>query len=217
MRGVYGWLRRRLSLDRNPSQSTFWDSRARQFGIRAVYNIGHAPEELTAVDRRQKAVLFPVLRDYLTGNERAVLDLGCGVGRFSSELAEVVGAEVTAVDVSRELLALAPPNPKVRYVLSSATRVPFAGESFDVVWVCLLLGALRGELLNEAAHEIERVSKPGSLLFLVENTSAKPDGPTWAFRDAGAYLRLFPAFGLSAVTSYDDLGESISVFVGRKH
>ena len=216
MTGVYGWLRRRLSLRRHPSPSRYWDTRARQFGRRAVYNIGHPPEELGAVDRLQKAVLFPILRNNLTGTERTVLDLGCGVGRFSGDLAETIVADVIAVDVSRELLALAPSNPRVRYVLSSATRVPFPDESFDLVWVCLLLGALRRSQLDEAAREIERVSKRAGLLFLVENTTPKPDGPTWAFRGPEEYLRLFPGFDLRHVTDYEDLGETISVLVGRR-
>jgi ubiquinone/menaquinone biosynthesis C-methylase UbiE len=216
MMGVRSWLRRRLSLDPAPTPARYWDDRARQFGRRAVYNVGHKPEELEAVDRLQKSVLLPILREHLTGLEEAVLDLGCGVGRFSGDLAELTRARVTAVDVSRHLLALAPERARVRYVLSSATSLPFPDGSFDLVWVCLLLGALRGESLSKAAQEIERVSKRNALLFLVENTTSKADVPSWAFRRQEDYFRLLPGFGLRDVASYDDLGETISVLVGRR-
>lgn len=216
MTGLYRWIRSRVTRVQAMTSAGYWDRRARQFGRRAVYNIGHQLSELDSVDIRQKTFLLPILRRHLQGSERAALDLGCGVGRFSAELAELVRGPVTAVDVSRELLALAPAAENVTYVLANGTQLPLPDQSFDLVWVCLLLGALRGAEVNDVCREIERVSRRGSLLFLVENTSLKEDAPSWAFRSADEYLRLLAAFRLEVVTSYDDLGETISVLVGRR-
>ena len=216
MTGLYRWIRNWVTRAQTMTSAGYWDRRARQFGRRAVYNIGHHPGELDSVDIRQKTLLLPILRRHLQGSERAALDLGCGVGRFSAELAELVRGPVTAVDVSRELLALAPAAKNVSYVLASGTQLPLPDESFDLIWVCLLLGAIRGAEVNDVCREIERVSRRGSLLVLVENTSLKEDAPSWSFRGVDEYVRLLPIFHLEVVTSYDDLGETISVLVGRR-
>src|SRR5262250_2734698 len=78
-------LARRLSAPppdpRTPIQR--WHDRAEQHGARAVFNLGHGPDEMTQVTQRQSAELLPLLRARLRGDERLVLDLGCGPGRFT--------------------------------------------------------------------------------------------------------------------------------------
>jgi ubiquinone/menaquinone biosynthesis C-methylase UbiE len=156
------------------------------------------------------------LRDELNGTERLALDLGCGVGRFSNDIAQIAQVRVSAIDLSSELLALAPSSNSVDYVLGDVTQLPFPNEQFDLIWACLVLGALRGVHVQNACLEIQRVAKSGALLFLVENTASKPDGPSWAFRSVASYKTLLPLFDLALVTTYDDLGETISVMTGRR-
>jgi ubiquinone/menaquinone biosynthesis C-methylase UbiE len=196
--------------------ASYWNRRARQFGPRAVYNIGHPVENLAAVDEQQRGLLLPLLQALLDGSERNVLDLGCGTGRFSGTLAELTQGRVKAIDVSRELLAMAPKHARVEYLEGSAMSLPFPDNTFDLVWTCLVLGALRGKDLHDACGEILRISRPGGLLFLVENTSSRPDGPSWAFRSTEAYMSVLPTFDLRVLSGYLDLGESITVMAGRR-
>lgn len=218
MRRLLRWVRERIERSASSADpgADYWNRRARQLGSRAVYNIGHPPDQLGKVDEQQRALLLPLLASLLGGTEREVLDLGCGTGRFSGSLAEITGGRVKALDVSRELLALAPRRAEVEYLQGSATSLPFPDETFDLVWTCLVLGALRGPDLETACREIVRVTRPGSLLFLVENTSNRSDGPSWAFRSVEAYRSLVPAFGLEMLSSYLDLGETITVMAGRR-
>ena len=218
MRRMIQWMRQHLELARpSPTEAArYWNRRARQFGPRAVYNLGHSVQELGSVDEQQRLVLLPLLRALLDGSVREVLDLGCGTGRFTGVLAELTHGRVKALDASRELLAMAPTIANVEYLEGSATSLPFSDEVFDLVWICLVLGALRGKDLENACREVLRVTRPGGLLFLVENTSNRPDGPSWAFRSTKVYQSLFQNFDLTILSSYLDLGETITVMAGRR-
>jgi ubiquinone/menaquinone biosynthesis C-methylase UbiE len=95
-------------------------------------------------------------------------------------------------------------------------RIPVDDHSIDVVWCCLVLGGLAGPALTRAVSELERVIKEDGLLFLVENTSAQPDGPTWKFRPVDEYRHLVPWARLQHLHDYMDLNETISVMAGRR-
>ena len=196
--------------------TAYWEERARQHGRRAVLNLAHSDEEYDAVTRTQRQRLLPVLGQHLLGNERIALDFGSGPGRFTPDLAALVGQAV-GVDPIQSLLDLAPTAENVSYRQLVGGRVPFEDHSFDVVWVCLVLGGLDPVTVEAAALELQRVLRPGGLLFLVENTANKPSGKHWHFRSFEEYQALFPAIQLSQVDEYQDIGEPIAVMVGRSH
>jgi len=70
--------------------------------------------------------------------DRAVLEIGCGDGRLARRVAGL-GASVTAIDPQAELVrsavlkALESPNQRTRYVIGDGQRLPFSGETFDIV------------------------------------------------------------------------------------
>lgn len=66
---------------------------------------------------------------------RRVLDIGCGAGYGSAELAHTATA-VTGVDISPEAVALAQSSyiaPNLRFLAASATSIPFPDASFDLI------------------------------------------------------------------------------------
>jgi len=209
-------LARRLHsrLDRRtPIQQ--WHDRAHQHGARAVLNLGHGPEELAHVTESQRALLLPLLQARLRGDERLVLDLGCGPGRFTPALADLTHARVIGMDPIPRLLELAPRHAAVEYRLMSEAQIPLPPSSVDVVWICLVLGGIHGSTLERTVAEIRRVLRPGGLVFLVENTSDGSGNAFWAFRSVAEYQRLFRPVSLEHVHDYHDLGERISVLTGR--
>jgi ubiquinone/menaquinone biosynthesis C-methylase UbiE len=211
------WLKRRLAPSDGGEAGSYWELRAQRFGTRAVYNLGHAPEQIDQVDRKQRSLLLPLLREDLRVGDDSLLDFGCGTGRFSGTLAEITGCQVTAVDPTASLVALAPVHRCVRYLVVDGSTLPFDDAFFGIVWICLVLGAIRGGELSSVVAEINRVLRPGGLLFLVENTSDKPDSPSWALRSINAYSSLCPDFRMQCRGEYDDLGERISILSGRKY
>jgi 2-polyprenyl-3-methyl-5-hydroxy-6-metoxy-1,4-benzoquinol methylase len=95
----------------------------------------------------------------------SVLDVGCGEGRFTSELA-VAGVRVVGIDVAEEPLRRArAAHPGVDVQLVDAFEPwPLADASFDAVWA--------GEVIEHVADtagwlsEVRRVLRPGGRLLV---------------------------------------------------
>lgn len=198
------------------SWRTYWKQRARQYGVRAVFNLQHAANDLDRVTLEQKQILYPHFQHQLTGKERIVLDFGCGPGRFSGDLAEMTGGRTIAIDPVQEFLGLAPEHRAVDYKPYNGRRLALANDSVDVVWICLVLGGISKAALPRTVRDILRVLRPGGLIFLVENTSPRPSPKHWTFRSTEEYCRLFLPVGLRHLGGYEDLGENISIMAGRK-
>src|SRR5262245_25287736 len=93
----------------------YWRTRAKKFGKQAVISIDHSAQEFDGIKDRDKNILFPFLKPYLTGREETILDFGCGVGRFTEELSKLAGCKVIGVDPTEELLSLAQKSEKVEF------------------------------------------------------------------------------------------------------
>lgn len=193
-----------------------WEDRAHRHGARAVLNIGHSDAEVVQVTELQRHELYPHFRSALRGDERVVLDFGCGPGRFTCDLGEMVQGRAIGVDPIQSLLDLAPRHPTVDYQLMPEGQIPLASGAVDAVWICLVLGGIHGRTLEATIGEIQRVLRPGGLLFLVENTTEGGGSSFWAFRSVAQYQRLLRPIPLAHVHDYHDLGERISVMIGRK-
>jgi SAM-dependent methyltransferase len=221
MRGIIGKVlrgcARPLGLARSPRPGReYWERRARQLGRRSVLNTGHPEGTYHEVTLAQKRELLPQLSRCLRGDERLVLDVGCGPGRFTRDLAALVGGRAIGLDVVQSYLDVAPPDPCVEYRLMREGVLDLPDACADVVWVCLVLGGIDGAILSQSVAEISRVLKPAGLLFLAENTASLPDSAHWKFRSAAAYQALFPSVALEPLHEYVDLDEIVSVLAGRK-
>ena len=63
-----------------------------------------------------------------------LLDVGCGTGWFTRQLATLPGLDVTGLDRDAESLAFARAHdPRTRYVQADALALPFADAAFDYV------------------------------------------------------------------------------------
>jgi SAM-dependent methyltransferase len=197
------------------SRYRYWEDRARTFGARSVLNLQHT--DIEAVTAMQKNILFPLLRERLTPADKLMLDFGCGPGRFTVALADAIDGRVVGVDPIQRLLDMAPKGERVEYRKFERRTIGAASASFDAVWICLVLGGIVGARdLGRCVREIDRVLKPGGLVFLVENTSEAQDTPHWKYRSVEEYRKLFPFASLVRISEYVDLGERISVLAGRK-
>ena len=102
-----------------------------------------------------------------------VLELGCGTGYFTRELARS-GAEIIAIDVSPELLNLARSNcsaPNVRYEIQNAYDLSYNDSVFDSVIGSSVLHHLQ---IEDAVREIYRVLKPNGTIFFTEPNMLNP-------------------------------------------
>jgi ubiquinone/menaquinone biosynthesis C-methylase UbiE len=103
----------------------------------------------------------------------AVLDVGCGTGQDTQELAQAVGpgGRVIGVDSSETMLEVARARAAqaqlpIEYVLADATQLPFTDASFDGCQASRVLGHLREPEL--ALAEMVRVARAGARIVAAD-------------------------------------------------
>jgi SAM-dependent methyltransferase len=103
----------------------------------------------------------------------SALELGCGIGLFTAELAQT-GAAITAIDISPDLLEIAKTErsaSNVNYEVQNAYAMNYAGSTFDTVVGSSVLHHLE---LEPALREIHRVLKPSGSIFFTEPNMLNP-------------------------------------------
>jgi SAM-dependent methyltransferase len=161
-------------------------------------------------------MIYPYFKKILQGATKLTLDFGCGPGRFSGDIAEMTGGKVIGTDIMEALIKMAPEHPCVEYALMKEGRLPLPGGCVDAIWCCLVLGGIRGSVLESTIKEFNRVLKPGGFFFLVEGTAAKPSGD-WIYRPVSEYKSMFSFVSLEHLGDYHDCKEPISIMAGRKN
>ncbi len=200
----------------------YWRARARELGARAVLSTDH-DGDVDAVTEGHRMRLLPELAALLPlapvkDGSRTVLDLGCGIGRLTGDLAALAGAAI-GVDPVGELLALAPEAPGVEYrqLIETAGPLPLADGEAAAAFTCLVLGGVGdADALRAVGDELERVLAPCGIVVLAESVSATADAEHWTFRSVADYAAALPWAGLQEVARFDDAGDAVSVMAGRK-
>ena len=147
----------------------------RRFGLGkgAVYPAEHARALLNPARR---VVQSPrrVVRAAGVPADARVLELGCGPGWFSPELARVAGLDaLTYFDLQPAMLGHTRRRTgSRRLVAGDAQRLPFADGAFDVVFLSAVLGEVPDRALAWA--ELARVVPTGGFALFVE-TRTDPD------------------------------------------
>lgn len=110
-------------------------------------------------------------------NGKRVLEIGCGLGEISALMAKS-GAEVTAFDLSKKSVfatrrraILNGVAEHIVLVVAAGEALPFAAESFDVLFGKAILHHLD---VNLGSYEIHRVLKTGGKAAFVEPMGMNP-------------------------------------------
>ncbi|MDE2261912.1 MAG: class I SAM-dependent methyltransferase [Gammaproteobacteria bacterium] len=195
----------------------YWEARARRFavqgdGLAAVCSYGMPGFYNRLIQFCQRRALEPWLQ---AAPGARVLDVGCGIGRWSRLLA-ARGARVTGVDLSPTMIAEAERRAaasglaaRCRFLVQDSAALAVDG-SFDLI-VCVTvlqhipdLGALRCALHRMALH-----LAPQGRLVVLEAAPARAahrcDTSVFTARRRSFYLRLFQECGLrvQAVSGVD--------------
>lgn len=135
-------------------------------------------------DWSRRAVLDPALEPILSDlHGKAVLDLGCGEGRYSRTLKDK-GAIVTGIDPVPQFIEHARSRDcESKYVQASAEALPFADGSFDIV--LSYLSVIDIPDLKAAASEITRVLRDGGKLIIVTISNLASTTTGWVKDDKG--------------------------------
>lgn len=97
-----------------------------------------------------------------------VLEVGCGPGELSARIAEELGAEVVAVDISPRMVQLARGR-GVEALGGDVQELPFPDESFDCAVAAWMLYHVPD--VDRGLSELHRVLRPGGRLVAVTNYS----------------------------------------------
>jgi SAM-dependent methyltransferase len=201
----------------HPAPSVYWEERARRFagegdGLRAVCAYGMPAFYNRTIDLCQRLALEPWLN---VSPGPSVLDVGCGVGRWSRLLASR-GALVTGIDLSETMIAQSicraareGLSDRCRFLVQDTSSLS-TGERFDLVLgVTVLQHILDPNALRAALQAMrEHLDKDGYMLLLEAaptRSTGRCDSPIFRARHRDDYLKLFTEVGLKvhAVTGVD--------------
>jgi demethylmenaquinone methyltransferase/2-methoxy-6-polyprenyl-1,4-benzoquinol methylase len=125
----------------------------------------------------------------------SVVDVACGTGKLSAELADVVGpfGRVEGVDLSSAMIARAAVEHhalvQLHFQVADALQLPFADDSFDAATIGF---GMRNLPDYEAGfREMARVVRPGGRVVCLE--LSLPTSRLWARAYHGTFRRLAPA------------------------
>lgn len=121
-----------------------------------------ASDHPIALLRAENRLRNPWIASKLPSSSK-VLDMGCGAGFLTHELASA-GHEVTGVDLSEESLNIARKlDTKGTYLRADVTAIPLESGSFDAVCAMDLLEHVENP--KAVVQEAARLLKPGGLFF----------------------------------------------------
>lgn len=180
----------------------FWELTAKRFA-RSGFKAVCTPTSVGLVnwygDTLQRMALKPILA--ATKNTR-VLDVGCGVGRWSSRLLQL-DANVIGIDIAENMVREAKRRQrasnneaKAEFAIATAQNLPFKDSIFDyVLSVTVLQHIVDDGEAKKSALEMVRVIKPGGKIILLEILLERKrqialDFPT-AFRSTADWIGLF--------------------------
>lgn len=133
----------------------------------------HSPGRLDRQAVRTAHLRHPLYQRVGLAQARTVLDVGCGNGAVTRDLALLSRGHVTAVDVDPHMVAEAQANLRdlknVKVQRADAERLPFDDGAFDLVACNLLLLWVRDP--PRAVTEMARVCRPGGTVL----ASMEPD------------------------------------------
>ncbi len=111
-----------------------------------------------------------------------LLDVACGTGLVAVEAAKILGTaeNITCLDPSAGMLAVARTKLTARFVLGRAENMPLADNSFDFLTMGYALRHVTS--LEQTFREYRRVLKPTGKLLILEVTKPAGRFPRFLFR-----------------------------------
>jgi 2-polyprenyl-3-methyl-5-hydroxy-6-metoxy-1,4-benzoquinol methylase len=186
----------------------YWEERARRFavegdGLAAVCSYGMPRFYNKLIHFCQRRALEPWLR---VAPGMRVLDVGCGIGRWSRLLASR-GACVTGVDLSPTMIAEAGRRAaasglasRCRFIVQDSAALEIDGAFDLILCVTMLQHMLDVGAMRSALHRMALHLAPNGRLVLLEAAPARIathcNTPVFTARHRAVYLRLFRGCGL---------------------
>lgn len=194
-----------------PKKSHFW-------------NFGYMPRKNPIKDIVFWLVGFPNLLKRLQAkeimnvlnlsSEDVVLDLGCGHGHFTVEIAKNAGKSI-GIDIWEGVEDIIPPTiliDRLEFLHGNVEALPFEDATFDKILASEVLAIFPD--LDKAFGEIKRVLKPNGHLIIV-NGVGHPEIKNAYDRKSNRLMKLKESFPNNFPASYEKYVEDINKIFGN--
>lgn len=154
----------------------------------------------------QKSIILPNLLKLIELKKgELLLDIACGQGFFTREFAKT-GADVSAIDISKELIKKASEKNElgIKYSVSPADNLSFGDNFFDKV--SMILAIQNVENTQKVFSEVGRVLKKGGKAYFILNHPCfrVPKKSDWGFDNKkGVQYRKIEAYMSDIMTKID--------------
>jgi demethylmenaquinone methyltransferase/2-methoxy-6-polyprenyl-1,4-benzoquinol methylase len=172
------------------------------------------------IDKRWRRIVADKLRDVLDRPDAIVLDVACGTGDLSIELARNSKARVIGSDFCRPMLSIAAEkigalDKIIPLVEGDAMSLSFPDRTFDAVTIAFGLRNLSN--FEDGIHELNRILKPGGKFAVLEFSSPVIPGFRQIFNFY--FSHVLPVLGGAVSGSrgaYEYLPDSVLKFPNQK-
>lgn len=172
------------------------------------------------IDKRWRRSVTRELQQVLDREDAVILDVACGTGDLSIELAVHSRARVIGTDFCRPMLAVADDKIEssgrsVPLIESDAMNLPFPSGSFDAATIAFGLRNLSN--VKDGLTELNRILKPGGRLAVLEFSSPVIPGFGRIFNFY--FSHILPRIGgvvSGSRGAYEYLPDSVSKFPNQK-
>ena len=168
------------------------------------------------IDKRWRAKVSRELADGLSNPASIVLDIACGTGDLTNELASNSKGRVVGTDFCRPMLDVAVgKNDSLSYIEADAMSLPVHDDQFDAVTIAFGLRNLPN--FRNGLVEMLRILKPGGRLVVLEFT--EPVIPGFGRLFNFYFSHILPRIGGMVSGSrgaYEYLPDSVSKFPAQK-
>jgi len=177
----------------------WWDEQARN-SPKDAFRRFDTVEENTCIDRVQRALVTRAMQRirrirHLDGS--AVLDYGCGSGRWTAFLRQF-GGRYTGVDLSAGMLEIARhQHPDVEFRKVDGVTIPYEPATFDLLWSVAVVHHNPPDRQEELIGEFARTLRDGGLLVSLEGLGHRARPPLYYPRTQAEWCALARRHGLS--------------------
>jgi ubiquinone/menaquinone biosynthesis C-methylase UbiE len=202
----------------------YWDRKAEHGARDPDRAVGVAEPGINrCIDRAQRPLVNRAIRraaDNLGHRGRAVLDFGCGVGRWVPALTESF-PDYHGIDISSSMVRLASERyPGHRFSKLDDMTLRLDDESFDFVTSIAVLHHNAYAIQEKLLREFHRVLRPGGELLLFEAIGKRTNEEVAVFypRPAGEWIDIIQHHGFQLArtrgTAYHVLSAALSKLLG---
>ncbi|MGH1288212.1 class I SAM-dependent methyltransferase [Bacillus toyonensis] len=157
-------------------------------------NFHDANNKYTYATRNADVSWVEMIKNITDIQNKQIIDIGCGGGIYTKELALMGAQNVVGLDFSTEILQAAKENcsdfPNISFIHGDAHSIPYPNETFDIVISRAVIHHLQD--IPTFLREASRILKKNGLLILQDRTIEDCTIPGSPEHIRGYFFSVFP-------------------------